>query len=107
RTVEVGFRTPTEEALKRVAPRGATGGNTWTSSHGDGVTLTDEALMLTGDDDLVEILATVRYHVADARRFLFGVANADALVRANAESVLRAVVAGRRFQELLTTRRAE
>ena len=29
--------------------------------------------MITGDGDLVEILATVRYHVTDPRQFLFGV----------------------------------
>ncbi|HVL14244.1 MAG TPA: SPFH domain-containing protein, partial [Gemmata sp.] len=109
RAVEVGFRSPDDAAVARIVGRDATGGgNTWTSGHGDGIArLSDEAQMLTGDDDLVEILATVRYHVADPRQFLFGVANAEALVRSNAESVLREVVAGRRFQELLTTRRAE
>ncbi|HSQ56436.1 MAG TPA: protease modulator HflK, partial [Gemmata sp.] len=105
RTVEVGFRTISDETLKKVARRGE---NTWTSSHGDEIApLSDEAVMITGDDDLVEILATVRYHIANPREYLFGVREPDALVRANAESVLREVVAGRRFQELLTTRRAE
>jgi regulator of protease activity HflC (stomatin/prohibitin superfamily) len=63
--------------------------------------------MITGDDDLVEVLATVRYHVSDPRQFYFGVRDADSLVRAEAESVLREVVAGRRFTDVLTTRRAD
>ncbi|MBA4189883.1 MAG: hypothetical protein C0467_18015 [Planctomycetaceae bacterium] len=108
RMVEVGFRTLSEEQSKRIGrPAGATG-NTWASGHGDEIArLTDEAVMITGDDDLVEVLATVRYHVVDARQFLFGVRDADALVRASAESVLREVVAGRRFSDVLTTRRAD
>jgi Cu+-exporting ATPase len=109
RTVEVGFRSPTEERSRRAVGREASNsGNTWASGHGEDIArVTDEAVMLTGDDDLVEILATVRYHVADPRQFLFGVRDADALVRFSAESVLREVVAGRRFQEILTSRRAE
>jgi len=108
RMVEVGFRTLSEEQSKRIGrPTGATG-NTWASGHGDEIArVTDEAVMITGDDDLVEVLATVRYHVVDPRQFLFGVRDADALVRASAESVLREVVAGRRFSDVLTTRRAD
>ncbi len=109
RTVEVGFRTLTEEQMKRTGkPGGSSGGNTWASGHGDGISrVSDEAVMITGDGDLVEILATVRYHISDPRQFLFGVRDADALVRSSAESVLREAVAGRRFQEILTIRRAE
>ncbi len=107
RTVEVGFRTLTEEQAKR-AGRTAARENTWASGHGDDIApVTDEAVMITGDDDLVEIQATVRYHVSDPRQFLFGVRDVDALVRSSAESVLREVVAGRRFTDVLTTRRAD
>lgn len=105
RAVEVGFRTLPEErrGLRRPAD-----GNTWASSHSDRVArLTDEAVMITGDGDLVEVLATIRYHVSDPREFLFGVADADGLIRSTGEAVLRELVAGRRFQEMLTTRRAD
>ncbi|HEV3437253.1 MAG TPA: heavy metal translocating P-type ATPase [Gemmata sp.] len=115
RTVEVGFRSLTEEQLQRKAgpsdkksSAGAVSGNTWASGHSDGIArLSDEAVMVTGDGDLVEILATVRYHVSDPRKFLFGVREPDGLVRSTAESVLRELVAGQRFQELLTVKRAE
>ena len=63
--------------------------------------------MITGDGDLVEILATIRYHVSDPRKFLFGVADAGSIIRSTGEAVLRELVAGRRFQEMLTTRRAD
>jgi Cu+-exporting ATPase len=108
RTVEVGFRSLTTEQLKTLGRASGSDGNTWASGHGESIgRLSDEAVMITGDGDLVEILATVRYRVSDPRKFLFGVRDADALVRSSAESVLREVVAGGRFQELLTIRRAE
>jgi Cu+-exporting ATPase len=114
RTVEVGFRSLSDEQLQRKlamtdrkSASAATSGNTWASGHSEGVArLSDEAVMVTGDGDLVEILATVRYNVSDVRRFLFGVREPDGLVRSSAESVLRELVAGQRFQELLTMKRA-
>src|SRR5690606_32600994 len=60
-----------------------------------------------GDGNLIEILATVRYQVRDHRRYLFGVADADAVIRSAAESVLRERVAGHNFLDLLTVRRPE
>jgi HflK protein len=103
RTVEVGFR-----ALGDAARAGKAGASTWGSGHGDGLgRVSDEAVMITGDGDLVEILATVRYRAADPRAYLFGTANPEAVVRSSAESVLRELVAGSRFLELLTTRRAD
>jgi len=63
--------------------------------------------MITGDGDLVEILAPIRYHVSNPRRFLFEVTDADSIIRSTGEAVLRELVAGRRFQEMLTTHRAD
>ena len=117
RTVEVGFRTLTEEQLAAARagssgqPRrtgGSEAGLTWGSAHADGVArLTDEAVMITGDGDLVEVLATVRFHVSEPRKYLFAAQNPEGVIRSAAESVLRELVAGRRFLELLTVRRAE
>ncbi|MBX9628173.1 MAG: cation-translocating P-type ATPase family protein [Gemmataceae bacterium] len=107
RTVEVGFRGLTPEqrpGLLPAPPRAASG---WSSPHAEGVArLTDEAVMITGDGDLVEVLATIRYRAADPRRFLFAAADPDAVIRSAAEAVLRELVAGGRFLELLTVRRA-
>ncbi len=101
RSVEIGFRI-VPDAQKPA------GGSTWTSGHGDGIgRLTDEAVMITGDHNLVELLAIVRYRVSDPRKFLFGATDPDAVIRSSAESVTRELVAGHRFIELLTDRRAE
>jgi Cu+-exporting ATPase len=100
-TVEVGFRL---EPGGRAAPTA----RAWSSPHGnDGVQrVPDEAVMITGEGNLVELQATVRYTVSDPRTYLFEVDDADAVVRSAAEAVLRESVAGRTFAELLTTDRA-
>jgi Cu+-exporting ATPase len=101
RTVEIGFR------VVPGAPKGP-GANTWAGSHGDGVgPVTDEAVMITGDDSLVELRAIARYRVSDPRKFLFAATEPEFVIRSAAESVLRELVAGHRFIELLTFRRAE
>ena len=102
RSVELGFRVVAGKQDKKP------GSNAWTSGHSDGVVpFTDEAVMITGDGDLVEILATVRYRVNDPRKYLFGTRDPDGVVRSSAEAVLRELVASHRFLELLTVRRAE
>jgi P-type Cu+ transporter len=102
RTVELGFRTIPGSGK-------APGPMAWASLHGgDGIRrVEDEAVMITGDGNLVEVQATVRYRVTDPHVYLFQVAEADEMVRAAAESVVRGLIAGRPFLELLTARRAE
>jgi len=103
RTVELGFRLVADSQLGK-----GVSGSTWTSGHGDGFRpVTDEAVMITGDGDLVELLGTVRYRVSDPRKYLLGIRDPDAVVRSSAEAVLRELVASQRFLELLTLRRAE
>ncbi len=99
RTVAVGFR---EQPAKDQAAA-----LTWTSAHRRENRVAEEALMITGDGNLVDVLATVRYKVIEPRVFLFEVSDADEIIRGAAESVLRALVAGRPFHELLTIRRAQ
>ncbi|HEX3147318.1 MAG TPA: cation-translocating P-type ATPase family protein [Gemmataceae bacterium] len=94
RTVEIGFRSAIGE------------GWTWSSAHGDIRRVADESLMITGDGNLVEVSATLRYHIADPRAYLFSVEAPDALLRSAAESALREQVASQAFLELLTTRRS-
>jgi regulator of protease activity HflC (stomatin/prohibitin superfamily) len=99
-TVEIGFRA---------APggRGTAAGLTWASPHGgDGISrVPDEAVMITGDGNLVELQATIRYVIAEPRVYLFNVRNPDTILRAATESVLREAVAGQPFEDLLTFKR--
>jgi regulator of protease activity HflC (stomatin/prohibitin superfamily) len=80
----------------------------WSSQHGgDGVLrVSEEAVMITGDGNLVELQGSVRYSITDPRVYLFEVSDLNSLLRSAAESVLRETIAGETFAELLTTDRA-
>jgi Cu+-exporting ATPase len=97
--VEVGFRSQA----------GMTGQAklTWSSPHGgDGVRrISDEAVMITGDGNLVELQATVRYTIEKPHVYLFEVGDPEEILRSSAESVLREAVGSRPFVELLTVDR--
>ena len=61
RTVEIGFRSTPGTGPTPAA-------QTWSSIHGDGVRrISDEAVMITGDGNLVELQATVRYTATNPR----------------------------------------
>jgi Cu+-exporting ATPase len=99
-TVEVGFRT--------IGPARTSAPRTWSSPHGsDGVArLADEAVMITGDGNLLEVQGSVRYTIANPRVYLFEVAEPVTVLRSAAESVLRETVAGRPMADLLTADRS-
>jgi Cu+-exporting ATPase len=100
-SVEIGFRT--------VAGVGSAGSRAWASPHGnDGVRrVPDEAVLITGDGNLLEVQGTVRYTIANPRAYLFEVGDPPSILHSAAESVLREMVAGRTFADLLTTNRAD
>ncbi|MCI0639688.1 MAG: cation-translocating P-type ATPase family protein [Gemmataceae bacterium] len=98
RTVEVGFR----QSLFTVKKASLT----WTAPHRDN-RLGEEALMITGDKNLIDVQAVVRYKVAQPHVFLFEVQNGEELLRATAEAVLRGMVAGKPFHDLLTIYRGQ
>ena len=52
----------------------------------------EEALMLTGDENIVDINFTVFWRISDAGKFLFNVRKPEATVKAAAESVMREIV---------------
>jgi Cu+-exporting ATPase len=96
RAVEVGFRS--------VSGRSESG--IWASPHGEGIRrYPDEAVMITGDENLIEVLATIHYTIDDVRVYLFEGSQPEETLRYATEAVLREVVAGRDFTALLTHER--
>ena len=61
--------------------------------------------MMTGDGNLVEMQATIRYTISDPRVYLFEVDDPHGVVHDAAESVLRELTAGKTFADLLTVGR--
>jgi P-type Cu+ transporter len=97
RSVEIGYRP---------AVGSGDAGFTWADMHGDAIhRIPDESLLMTGDGNLVELLATVRFHIADPHAYLTAAIAPEERLRATAESLLREVIAGRQFADLLTVGR--
>ena len=67
----------------------------------------EESLMLTGDQNIVDVNFTVLYKIKDAGKFLFKLRNPETTVKDMAESVMREVVGQRELEFLLTGGRQE
>ncbi|MCC6585749.1 MAG: FtsH protease activity modulator HflK [Bryobacterales bacterium] len=102
RVAEVGFRTE----------RGAAGDTEpaayeWNVQHRSGrfVRKPEESLMLTGDQNMLELTATVHYRIARPDDFLFRHADGEATVRAATEAALQSVVTTSALDDALTANR--
>jgi len=69
--------------------------------------LKDESLMLTGDENIVDIDFTVIWRIGDAGMFLFNIESPEATLKAVAESVMREVIGRRPIQDVLTAQKVE
>jgi membrane protease subunit HflK len=68
--------------------------------------LLEESLMLTGDENIVDIGFVVLWNIKDAAAYLFNIQNPDVTVKDVAESAMREVVGKSRVQDVLTEKRA-
>jgi len=92
--VEIGFRSANASDDTAEAPTDG------------GHDLSEESLMLTGDENIVDINASVFWQISDAKSYLFNTRNPDVTVKAAAESVLRQVIGNTNIQSALTGGRA-
>ncbi len=67
----------------------------------------DESLMLTGDENIIDVDFTVIWIIADAREYLFNVEDVEGTIKAVAESSMRDVVARKNQQRVLTEEREQ
>ncbi len=104
RSVEVGFRSE---------GTGSAGAIGWGASHerGTAARAEDEALLITGDGQLVEVAATAEYRLDPSpeslRRLAFGTLDAEGALRPLAESSIREVIGRRGLDDLLTRGRLD
>jgi membrane protease subunit HflK len=70
-----------------------------------GAEIPGESLMLTGDENIVDLSFAVQWHVSDAAAYLFLVKEPDDAVRAVAESAMREVVGHNALKSILTNGR--
>jgi membrane protease subunit HflK len=93
RRVDVGFRAAADTpAMQRPIPARDVG---------------EESMMLTGDENIVDIDFSVLWVVRDAGDFLFNTRNPEATVKSAAESVMREVIGSTPIQPALTEARAQ
>ncbi|MEQ8297156.1 MAG: FtsH protease activity modulator HflK [Nitratireductor sp.] len=67
---------------------------------GDARGSTSSGLMLSGDQNIVDVSFSVAYQVADPRAYLFNVQNPDDMIRQIGESAVREVVGRRPAQDI-------
>ena len=105
RRVEVGFRTV---PLTPGAPAEPTAYE-WNIQHRTGryERRPEETLMLTGDENLIELNMVVQYIATDPVNVLFRVKVAEEMVRVCAEATMRSIAACHTLDSLLTEARAE
>lgn len=89
-TTEVGFRSG-DGSARRVGQRD----------------VSEESLMLTGDENIVDVDFAVQWQINPARAedFVFNIQSPEASIKAVAESAMREVIGRRNIQAVLTTDR--
>ncbi len=102
--VEIGFRSSVAEEPD-VSPR-TPEGRVEPSRGLPARDLAEESLMLTGDENIVDINASVFWRISDAAAFAFKTRNPGYTVKSAAESVLRQVIGHTDIQSALTGGRA-
>ena len=101
--VEVGFRNVTEGVQQAISRRLAAQRRESLSRS----QLESEALMLTGDENIVDLNFTVRWKIADAQKYLFNVASPEVTIKDVAESAMREIIGKRPIDDALTANKAE
>jgi membrane protease subunit HflK len=66
-----------------------------------------ESLMLTGDENIVDIKFTVQWRIRDAGEFLFNIRDPEATVKIASESAVREIVGRTALQAILTREREQ
>jgi membrane protease subunit HflK len=108
RRIEVGFRTrEVPRSINAVAAEFYA--TLWESRHAAGTyeKLPEEALRLTGDENIVDMNVVIFYRVRDPKAYLFSVAETEDLVRFTAESVMTNVAGELAIEEIITVRRED
>ncbi len=94
RRAEIGFRTVADAGTER-------------SGKGSSRTVPQEALMLTGDENIVELQFFVQYSVQDPVKFLFGTSDPEGILHTSAEVALRSAVGRNTIDYTMTEGRVE
>ncbi|MFC0407494.1 FtsH protease activity modulator HflK [Roseomonas elaeocarpi] len=90
--VDIGFRSPDTSTVVRPTPAR---------------NVVEESMMLTGDENIIDIDFAVFWRIRDVGDYLFNTRNPDATVKSAAESMMREVIGRTPIQPALTEARAQ
>ena len=99
--------TPKVTKVNRIDIGFRSGSDTGFSSGGGVADVPEESLMLTGDENIVNIDFSVFWVIKDAGKFLFKIQDPAATVKAAAETAMREVIAKSKLQSILTEGRSK
>lgn len=99
RRIEVGFRTVGRGLTRSIAD------TRQRVRSGQAQRVPAEALMLTGDENIVDAQMIVQYRVVDPSKYLFRLKGPELVLRAAAEVALRSTVGNSTIDEVLTVGR--
>jgi len=99
--------TPKVESIRKINVGYRSASELGFSSNSNDRNVLEESLMLTGDQNIVDVNFTVLYKIKDAGKFLFKLRNPETTVKDMSESVMREVVGQRDLEFLLTGGRQE
>jgi len=92
RRVEVGFRSLSRESQLQ---------------SGQMRTVVEESMMLTGDENIIDVQFIVQYRIKEPRAYLFNVADQEESVKSAAEASMREVIGYNLIDSALTTGKLE
>jgi modulator of FtsH protease HflK len=72
-----------------------------------GTDTTNESLMLTGDENIIDIDFVVMWRIADAKQFLFEIRNPEDTIKMVAESAMREIIGHTKITSALTDERGQ
>jgi membrane protease subunit HflK len=99
--------TPKVESIRKINVGYRSASELGFSSNSSDRNVLEESLMLTGDQNIVDVNFTVLYKIKDAGKFLFKLRNPETTVKDMSESVMREIVGQRDLEFLLTGGRQE
>lgn len=70
--------------------------------NGQAVPVVEEALMITGDENLVSADAVVEWKIADVRQYLYNIEDAELFLRNSASSAIRSVIGANKLDYAIT-----
>ncbi len=83
--------TPRVTAINRVEI-GFHSTSSWKGNKNNDSSISAESLMLTGDENIVDVNFEVQWKISDASKFLFNVRNPEDTVKATSESAMREII---------------